>query len=49
MAPCSRKAVINSVNMLIEYNPPGKDAANKIARMLGKAADMASSNQLKNV
>ncbi|XP_066376639.1 uncharacterized protein [Miscanthus floridulus] len=39
------KAVINSVNKPIEHNPPGKDASNRIARALGKAADMASSNK----
>jgi hypothetical protein len=43
------KAIINSVNKPIEHNPQGKDATNKIARVLGKAADMAGSNQLKNV
>lgn len=39
------KAVINSINKPIEHNPPGKDASNRIARALGKAADMASSNK----
>lgn len=39
------KAVINSVNKPIEHNPPGKDASNRIARALGKAADMANSNK----
>lgn len=39
------KAVINSVNKPIEHNPPGKDASNRIARALGKAVDMASSNK----
>ncbi|CAL4966233.1 unnamed protein product [Urochloa decumbens] len=39
------KAAINSVNKPIEHNPPGKDASNRIARALGKAADMASSNK----
>ncbi|PUZ58932.1 hypothetical protein GQ55_4G002200 [Panicum hallii var. hallii] len=39
------KAVINSVNKPIEHNPPGKDASNRVARVLGKAADMASSNK----
>ncbi|CAN6192339.1 unnamed protein product [Urochloa humidicola] len=39
------KAAINSVNKPIEHNPPGKDASNRIARVLGKAADMASSNK----
>ncbi|KAK3131349.1 hypothetical protein QOZ80_6BG0505260 [Eleusine coracana subsp. coracana] len=41
------KAIINSVNKPIEHNPPGKDASNRIARALGKAADMAGSNQVK--
>ncbi|CAN6162583.1 unnamed protein product [Urochloa humidicola] len=39
------KSAINSVNKPIEHNPPGKDASNRIARALGKAADMASSNK----
>jgi hypothetical protein len=43
------KAIINSVNKPIEHNPPGKDATNKIARVLGKAAGMAGSIQLKRV
>lgn len=43
------KAVINSVNKPIEHNPPGKDASNRIARVLGKAADMAGSNKVRKV
>jgi hypothetical protein len=43
------KAVINSVNKPIEHNPPGKDASNRIARALGKAADMANSNKARKV
>jgi hypothetical protein len=42
------KAVINSMNKPIKHNPQGKDVTNKIAGVLGKAADMAGSNQLKN-
>ncbi|RCV23336.1 hypothetical protein SETIT_4G290700v2 [Setaria italica] len=41
------KAAINSVNKPIEHNPPGKDASNRIARVLGKAADIASSNKVR--
>lgn len=43
------KAAINSVNKPIEHNPPGKDASNRIARVLGKAADIASSNKVRKV
>jgi hypothetical protein len=43
------KAIINSINKPTEHNPPGKDASNRIARVLGKAADMAGSNQVKKV
>ena len=43
------KAVINSLNKPIEHNPPGKDVSNRIARALGKAADMASSNKARKV
>ena len=43
------KAVINSMNKPIEHNPPGKDVSNRIARALGKAADMASSNKARKV
>ncbi|CAN6200408.1 unnamed protein product [Urochloa humidicola] len=39
------KAAIDSVNKPIQHNPPGKDASNRIARALGKAADMANSNK----
>lgn len=37
------------MNKPIEHNPPGKDASNRIARVIGKAADMAGSNQVKKV
>lgn len=37
------------MNKPVEHNPPGKDASNRIARALGKAADMAGSNQVKKV
>jgi hypothetical protein len=43
------KAAINSVNKPIEHNPPGKDTSNRIARAIGKAADMASSNKGRKV
>ncbi|KAL6603393.1 hypothetical protein ACP70R_043754 [Stipagrostis hirtigluma subsp. patula] len=42
-----KAAIINSVHKPIEHNPPGKDASNRVARVIGKAADMAGSNTAK--
>lgn len=33
----------------IDHNPPGKDSSNKIARVIGKAADYAGSAKTKKV
>uniref|UniRef100_A0A0E0MDH6 FG-GAP repeat-containing protein n=1 Tax=Oryza punctata TaxID=4537 RepID=A0A0E0MDH6_ORYPU len=41
------KAVVNNVHKPSEHNPPGKDVSNRLANVIGKAADMANSNKIK--
>ncbi|KAL6873520.1 hypothetical protein ACP4OV_013602 [Aristida adscensionis] len=41
------KAAISSMHKPIEHNPPGKDASSRVAKVIGKAADIAGSNTAK--
>jgi len=43
------KKSTNPFHVPVENNPPGKDSSNKIASVIGKAADIAGSARSKKV